>query len=462
MEVLELQISPSRLQSFDKIKNVPLKFLLAYLIFSLILYGNGPFNWVTYHPVKFWTLNIVYLLALFLGWYRGVHTYSPRILWGGKDNVRIVRFLKPAMLVLLIYRFFSLFRSYHIKEFDPYALGQRIIWGISNMGQSYVELLLDGITDRSQLLGGLVFSVVSLWVHFWGFVVLLLGFYMYGKFSRSTKILFISNCLLIVIDYLGRGTNIGFFRIVLAVTLSMLFQNVKRRMEYSPKTNLSKTRLLICVLFSIMAVLFVFQNIMVSRGVQWDAADYNIDGITINAQSICFSLLPESLYVLLVSLSSYLTQGYYGMSLCMNLDWEPTFGLGNSAFLLKNVNNIFPELYPSTYQYRAEQMFGWHDNWHWHGFYTWLANDVSFYGVILIMLIIGYCFSLAYKDCIVYNNPFAFVVVYYFSLLSIFLPCNNQLAQSGEILFSFITSLLLWSFTRKKRIIMRIGDLIII
>ena len=144
-----------------------------------------------------------------------------------------------------------------------------------------------------------------------------------------------------------------------------------------------------------------------------------------------------------VSFSSYFTQGYYGMSLAMELPWQPMYGVGNSMFLVDLISDHFTDIDPYTYQVRMEPM-GWDSDIQWHSMYTWLANDVSFYGVVIVMLLIGIVFGAMFKDAITSGNPFAKMGIFYFMLMLIFIPCNNQLGQRADTLFSFILIILLW------------------
>jgi len=83
--------------------------------------------------------------------------------------------------------------------------------------------------------------------------------------------------------------------------------------------------------------------------------------------------------------------------------------------------------------------------------YSWIANDFTFWGVIPIMFFIGMLYAMAYKDAVITNNPYAKVVTYYFTLLSIFIPCNNQLFQSTYTYFAFVSALIFWLGTRGRK-----------
>jgi len=205
-------------------------------------------------------------------------------------------------------------------------------------------------------------------------------------------------------------------------------------------------------LVGVAVVVVYFVKIMKCRGgiLNWDSASYNVGGIGLNRDSIFFAILPESLYIPLISISSYLTQGYYGLSLCMSLPWIPTFGLGTSLQIVDLISDHFFDIRSSTYQFRAME-FGWDDRINWHSMYSWFANDVGFYGVIAVMFVIGFVFALVYKDSITTRNPFARVLVFYFALMFVFIPCNNQIIQTTYTLFPLITIFACWIASRSVR-----------
>ena len=117
--------------------------------------------------------------------------------------------------------------------------------------------------------------------------------------------------------------------------------------------------------------------------------------------------------MLLISVTNYLTQGYYGMSLCLREEWLPTLGVGNSKGLMDLVE-AFKDTYKRTFQWRITK-YGWDDNVQWHSMYSWFANDLGFWGTISVMFILGILLSTLYKDYLEANNPYAMVLICYYN-----------------------------------------------
>ena len=432
-----------------------------YLSCTLILYETGPLDWITYKPVSFWTLQIVYILMLVLGWYVGIkRTYTATNMWTLKREQKVIRILSLFVKVNFFYEWINLFRKFNMSSFDVSALFRKIFYGLFNMGGSY-NMLQDsiGTTDSSQIVGGMFVTLLNYVWDFVAFIVVLLGGYYFKKLHVLDKVIYGLTCIIILVSYISTGTNIGVFRLFLAVIVFGMMKVL--RGEYSVDYKKWRRKKKIVLYLAIALIVFMtvlFDKIMKSRGgiLLWDTADYNISGIGIDRDSILFKLVPPQFYMLLISATSYLTQGYYGMSVCLRLEWMPAFGFGHSMFLVKMFSEYVTDLIRQrTYQNRAA-VFGWEEDLRWHSIYTWLANDVSFVGVIAVMFLIGCFFAMAYKDCIRTNNPFAYIMVYFFVLLVFFIPCNNQIFQSAYVMFSFYTALILWLCTRgRKRI--RIG-----
>jgi len=437
------------------ILQLPMVLVMLYLAVTLFIYAFGPFAWVTHSPVKFWGLQVCYLTMLWMGFQLGIRrTEKNNIEWSQEDDAKILRLFPVLLTINLVYTVVNLFRSYGYATMDFEGLISNLVYGLQNMGAGYS--VHQGLTDSlqgNQVLGGYVVTALNYLWNFAAFAVVLLGILYFPKLGWGSRILAIANYTIIIINFVAIGTNIGVFRIVLAV---VLFVAVAYLAQIFRKFDGKQKKMLILVvglaLVGVAVVVVYFVKIMKSRGgiLNWDSASYNVGGIGLNRDSIFFAILPESLYIPMISISSYLTQGYYGLSLCMSLPWIPTFGLGTSLQIVDLISDHFFDIRSSTYQFRAME-FGWDDRINWHSMYSWFANDVGFYGVIAVMFVIGFVFALVYKDSITTRNPFARVLVFYFALMFVFIPCNNQIIQTTYTLFPLITIFACWIASRSVR-----------
>jgi len=153
------------------------------------------------------------------------------------------------------------------------------------------------------------------------------------------------------------------------------------------------------------------------------------------------------------AISSYITQGYYGLSLSLQEPFVWTYGVGNSRVMQWLVERTLLDdkdaIWNRTYVSRVASDYGWDRNVHWHSIYPWIASDVSFWGTPLVIIVIGYMLGLSWLDSLA-KNPFAVVV---FSLLAIMLyyfSANNQLGQASDTVFAFWVSLAAWLRSRNR------------
>ena len=436
------------------IKYLPITLSVAYLLFTVVLYALGPFAWDTHNAFLFYALLFVYIVALFLGYYKGINKADRKIDTvkpvSGKKRKKFIKTISVLSVIHLIMTVISIFRSYGYTSLNFAALIKDLFWGITHPGEGYNRIYERRFLTGADVVGGRLFTVVALLWDFVGFAVLLIGIFEFKKFKLPTKTVIVISCLLTILFYFSIGTNIGVFRILLAVLLSFIVDRLRKRNRKNNKTQ--KIWIIAVVVIGVVGFIAYFVHTMKNRGgiLNWDEPYYNIGGIKLNKDSVFFKILPESLYIPFISLSGYLTQGYYGFSLCLSQPWLPTYGFGHSMYLVDLLSEYGLSIDSLTYQYRIEQVYGWDSRIQWASMFTWFANDFGFVGVIFVMFLIGYILALVYNDALKHNNTFAKLLLFYLALQILFIPCNNQLFQSSITYFSFITTFVLWIGTRGR------------
>lgn len=462
---------------------LPIRLTVIYLLFSVFVYTFGPFQWVTYKPVLFYTLLFLYILALWFGYRLGLMSrIHDKTSWKETYTDLLIKIVSPLIVVNFLLYVVNIFRDYGFATFDFVGLFKQMWVGIQNPGYGY-QLRLHRIATLhgADIMGGTAVSLIN---YLWAFVkypIILVSMLYFKKLKLYAKVFAVLYLAATVIFYMSIGTNID----ILGVFLFLEVPAILSAFTHWRNKTLNKKlviKLVASLLAGVLLIFSYFTWMMVSRGGINHYADdsYNVGGITIDigqnntkppvtepeptspvetepeetvaptapaqkpaASQNKNSWVPPIIMKFWVSFSSYFSQGYYGMSLAMNLPWEPMYGVGNSMFLVDLISDHFTDIDQYTYQVRMEPM-GWDSDIQWHSMYTWLANDVSFYGVILVMLLIGILFGAMFKDAITTGNPFAKMSIFYFMLMLIFIPCNNQLGQRADTLLSFILLIMLW------------------
>lgn len=431
------------------IKWLPIILIETYLLFTLLLYRYGPWQFETGQPVQTYTLLVLYQFALFLGYFVAMRCSFPHGALSYKNRSSIIKIVKVLTIVNILFGLMVLTRDLGLKSFSLSSIYERFVMGIRNPAQVYSMKFGTQVEDI--FLGKVGTILIVLWSPVF-YSVIPLSCLLFKKFNLRWKVMAIMNIIILIVRYVATGTNKGIFDIVIffiAVCFINFFQKVNTR-----EKKIRIVRVIAVFLLMLIPALLFFNKAIGSRGIgsAWKEPWYALGGqIYLNKESLVFKYLPDGLISFIVLLSSYLCQGYYGFSLISSVNWTPMFGLGNSMFLVEQLN-----LKELTYQYKVQTEFGWDARVQWHSIYSWLANDFGIYGVILIMFLIGFLFAILYKESILFDNPVSELLLVFFLILFFYIPANNQIVQGLEAFSSFYFAILLWFLCKNHKFVLRL------
>lgn len=445
----------------------PIYLSVVYLVFTLIVYILCPYDWPTQKPLLFFSLNILYIIALFVGYQFGQkrEIRFRWIEWTEDKTNRLAGIISVMVVINFVMYAIYIFRCYGFKELDFAGLFEQMAIGIKKPGLGYhLHCERQKLLDGPNVMGGTFYTIVSL---FWDFFKnsVAIGSVMYFKrLKLYGKVCTVAYFVMVVLFYMSIGTNIQILHIFLIVEMPVILEFFE--LWYHKRLNgRNIMRLVGLLLLGCLVVALYFGWMMESRSntYGYNINEYIIGGIAPGGSTPVETTPTESVSPLVqkienfwISFSSYLTQGYYGMSQALTLNWTPMFGLGNSMFVVDMITDNLCDIHQYTYQAKLE-LLGWDSKVRWHSIYTWIANDVSFYGVPIIMFMIGAIFGMMFKDAIVTQNPFARISLFFFILLILFIPCNNQIAQSNENLCAFLLLIGIWMIcgrSNQKKVIL--------
>ena len=149
-------------------------------------------------------------------------------------------------------------------------------------------------------------------------------------------------------------------------------------------------------------------------------------------------------------LAAYMTQGYHAVYLSLQEPFVPTWGVGNSVFLHRQMARLLGDetILAKTYPRRIEAR-GWNASVYWATIYPWLASDFTFPGVVLVMMGIGWIVGRVWVDVIGAANPLAVIFLGQLLLMLYYFPAHNKVMHSGEGVLAFWTWALLWWWLRE-------------
>lgn len=145
----------------------------------------------------------------------------------------------------------------------------------------------------------------------------------------------------------------------------------------------------------------------------------------------------------------YVSHGYVGLGHA--LDQPFAFTSGQTMFY--GLTRVFGSgLSPESYPARTQEATGWSADQLWSTAAPWLASDITFWGVPLLLLLIGLWSSRVWASACTHHNPYALLMLGQIAIGVFFFPANNHLFQSFGSASGFLVILLMyWMSLRHTR-----------
>jgi hypothetical protein len=148
--------------------------------------------------------------------------------------------------------------------------------------------------------------------------------------------------------------------------------------------------------------------------------------------------------------SSYLSEGYYGLSLALEEPFQWSYGVGHSLFWIGVVQHVTGfNATNLTYPARVDAHSGWNMDKRWDSVYPWLASDVTFPGTLLLMFLIGRLLASVWIDTQSGKNPYALPLFVITMLIILYFPVSDKILTNTYSLGAFWGLLCLWLSTRR-------------
>lgn len=431
-----------------KIKTLynPMRIAQIYLIGIIVLYILGPLEWRTENPFLFYMFLFSAQGLLYLGY----STTMKRLYLNNENDEQaveeektliighkaILKYLKVFIVINLILTCMYLMRNTGLSSFSISQIIDNFNKGLINANSQYLAKFDTEIGFWGRILTPIITLTSPLT---WPVIPLSLVYY--KELNLINKVLTVLTIFFEAARWVSTGTNKGIIDIILIFIAVILIKQWQKRYEISVNKTSKKRhsfRNLIIIISFLVIGFSVFGNNISSRlNENYDTVTL-ITGMTeVNLKAPLMIMSPQSLQPTMVYMTQYLTQGYYGLSLALDEPFVPMFGVGNSYFLIKKFQDLLSiNIWQYTYQARITYK-GWDPFVNWHSLYMWLANDVSFLGVLVLMYFFGKYFAVVTFKCIVYKDPIASALFCLILLCFFYLPCNNQILSSPITFMAF-------------------------
>lgn len=439
-----------------KILLAPLVIIEFYLLFTIFLFEFGAIEWPVSNKIEVYIFLFAYHLAFITGYIVTIRKNKEKCeLKYFRDKLTKVyhklkiknffnKYLYFGLIILLIVNYLRLGRV--VNSLNPVIMVKYIFLGLYNSKELYEFKFL---LNQNTLIGGRLITVLTTLTSpiYWPIYPLMI--YYFKRTNIIQKILFFIAIFLEIGYGISIGTNKVIFDLVIITGTILILKFMFKIMKNGIKKELL-FKILFISLISCGIVLLFFNFTMSSRlgGLDRFSNGYR-PGIPVNVDKGVIKYFSDSFKFLYIMVCGYLTQGYFGMSLALKLPFISTLGLGNNNFILSNFEEIFNlSIRQYTYQNRITEYY-WDPTQNWHTIYTWIANDVSFYGVIIVMLILGVFIAAIWKDIVFKKNIFAICLFPMIVILVVFIPCNNQIFSLPTTFMPFLFLTLFWLISRK-------------
>lgn len=428
------------------IKSRAKKVLNIISIFMFSTYAIGfisPNRYNLKRPILLSVLVLSYVLAFYLGGKLSLNKYK----WVYPEDDQTQRhgsskslgFLQSSIVILLIYTL-SITVS-NMAATGASNISQAILMAFSNADKVYYSragLESSWVMNYITILGSPIFIYASLF-----------GLIKFRELKRPYKICYVLYVAFEAVRWILVGTNKGLFDLLILAVSAVMLSNAIYGKKKSSKISNGNFKRNFIIAIAIIFVLYFFSLTMRSR---LGSLYYNLSDTyyrTYNMDHIMFKILPFDLVLIFAKLVDYLAQGYYGLSLGLTLDFQPTYLAGSNVFLTGYIEPLIGiDVSSRLYQTRIENMYGWGATSRWHTMYLWMANDFSFVGVIFVMFLLGYILGKCLYDSIIKKDTFAICLCYMLLKTMFYASANNQVLGTYTIV-SFVFFFIMWKLNKK-------------
>lgn len=408
------------------------KIILLYLIFTVVLYIVGPYNW----PEQNLSLLIIYLLFalffIFSGFYLSISHSFKQITFKKKrtDRIPLIKFF---IVINLIFQIWGIVAYTNLEVISISNIIENLTIGLSNPSELYygkfgTNPAAFGISASLWvLLAPITYSAIPLFL------------YNYTKFNLVFKFLGIVSILLEATRWISIGTNHGLISIAFIFLSDFIVKSLRHNIESKSSTlfSISFKKIAARVIIASIILFGVYYFILSISNRITSVANFTTGGISPNLDNWLVKYTPSFIGIGVILITNYLTQGYYALSLALPLKNNTMFGIGNSLFLISNFSELLnKDFFLQTYQVKISR-YGWRSLQYYHTFFMWVANDVGFIGALFSVFVLSFYLGYILKKAILEENKIALVLLPLLLTIFFYMPSNNVVLSTSNTFMAF-------------------------
>ena len=244
------------------------------------------------------------------------------------------------------------------------------------------------------------------------------------------------------------GTMVDIGVVIIEIVVSIFALASIGRIKINLKPKLLFLAFIFIVVFLVLAIQILLSRADALGWQPWMGGQlnyYNPDN------SLSYVLGPKLAFGI-YSLSSYVTQGYEGLGQCLRLGFVWTYGIGHSRALMEYAAQYlgWDWIWNRHYLWRNYLVTGRNPLTYWSTALPWIASDVSFWGVPIVIFLIGKYFGRVWRNLVENGDPITLAIFIRLIVLILFLPANFQIFQGRVMWWGTMGLLVLW-FIKKIR-----------
>ena len=407
---------------------LPITLSMIYMWFGIIWYIIGPV-----YDLKFdYSLLrlLIFAAACFTCFYVGYMTKLSRyahaeLKEGPKDAV--LQYLRVMVYVNLVFTALNAYQYSYTSSLSE--LWNKAMIALTDPGEAYFDKIIsmqDVSTSYSILTYITVFMAPLL------FPTLIMSVYYFKELTGLQKITVVATLVLETMRWLAVGTNKGLLDVAVLFAAVMLVRYMRASAlgQEDAKFHKKKKKFAMTAVLALAAFVVVFGYFLTSRS--------EVEEYALAFNTFPNYLIPRALRPAVYKISSYLCQGYRSLQYIFDhLDWIPTWGVGNSTFLISVVKRLTGvDLFLDTYQYRIIAT-GLVASGAFQTAFSYLANDLSFPGTVIFMYFVGRFFCTIVKEAVMDEDPISITLLYMMILAILNVSCLNYVLSFSNMCVGF-------------------------
>lgn len=413
----------------NRVLYFPIRILLFFLIFTEILFFVSPQIWNIKNGISLAFYLGLMNLALYLGYRDGL-----------KKRIRSSKLSLTTknIKVIITLTFLIKFTFIFLDSNFSFSSLKLLVFGGVDLGTAYYERnqeINTGYYILKQILSPLVFMGFAFGIYYW------------KQLNNTYRCLYISAILIELTEWLSIGVRKGILDIFLIIFLSYLLSNYHLILN---KVKLKKIKIYFFVFLMVFLSLFLLSNL--ARMYQYDSFTDMLDDSTIPIHDFYKEHFPRPLIMPLVSISSYLCQGYYALAKTLEVGIIYPNLLATNMFTVNIAERFGYDALSGSYLDILNARYGISPTVNWHSIYVWLANGFTLIGVPLFIYFIGFMLSNSWKSSILKNDALAIPLFIILFQTGFYFFANNQMFSFSffSIFFFLLSYLLNWGNRRVK------------